>query len=298
MQRLTGTFTFREADGGFGTVTALAVTGGTPRHVHERLVVGLVDAGARIFSLPDGPVRAGPGHVFVLPPSLPHACAPDTEEDEDGDGGPCSYRLLCLPAGLLQASAALVTRADARLRADFAQAFRAVNSASSDDMGGGSSGDTSGAADAIDEMLRGLAALLPPGHAHPAEGSRDTGGPVRAALLFIAENAGEEMVMEDVARAAGLSPFHLHRLFAEQTGLTPREFRETVRLRLARRGIERGLPPAEAAALAGFYDQSHLSRAFRRHMGCTPGSYASGLASPGPEAKKHGTGVDGRRRKG
>lgn len=104
--------------------------------------------------------------------------------------------------------------------------------------------------------------------------------------------------MEDVARAAGLSPFHLHRLFTEQTGLTPREFRETVRLRLARRGIERGLPPAEAAALAGFYDQSHLSRAFRRHMGCTPGGYASGLASRGPEAKKHDTGVDGRRRKG
>lgn len=277
MDRLRGAFTFHEAPEGMGTVEALDVGGETPRHIHERLVVGLVDAGARLFSLPTGTVRAGTGDVFVLPPGLPHACA-----SFGGNGAASSYRLLCLPPGRLRTAAAAVAPAGARLRADFARAFRAVASR------------TPGAAERVNDLLRGLTVLFPPAPSGEG-GSTGRESPVRMARRFITEHAGEPLVMEDVALAVGLSPFHLHRLFVAQTGLTPREFRETVRLRLARLSLEQGLSPAEAAVSAGFYDQSHLCRTFRRHMGCTPGAYAS-ARSPG--TKKCAVGVDGRPWKG
>lgn len=281
MSRLHGAFTFHEAPGCLGAVEALGMHGETPRHAHERLTVGLVDEGARRFILPDGPVCAGAGDLFVLPPGLPHACA-----QNDGDDGTCSYRLLCLPPDLLRVEIAAVIPADARLRVDFSRTFRAVASASSD------------AAEAVGDLLRGLAALLPSSSMAGAENGEVADGPVRTALRFITEHAGEDFVMKDVARAVGVSPFHLHRLFTAQTGLTPREFRETVRLRLARQGLEQGLPPAEAAALAGFYDQSHLYRVFKRHMGCTPGGYAPRVPPRNLGGEKNAPGVDGRSWKG
>jgi AraC-like DNA-binding protein len=45
------------------------------------------------------------------------------------------------------------------------------------------------------------------------------------------------------------------------------------RLNHARRMIEAGEPLAEAAAEAGFADQSHLNRHFRKAYGITPGRW-------------------------
>jgi AraC-like DNA-binding protein len=42
----------------------------------------------------------------------------------------------------------------------------------------------------------------------------------------------------------------------------------------------RGVPPAAAAAEAGFADQAHLTRWFRRYYGITPGGYR-GAVYPG-----------------
>jgi AraC-like DNA-binding protein len=45
------------------------------------------------------------------------------------------------------------------------------------------------------------------------------------------------------------------------------------------------MPPAAAAAEAGFADQAHLTRWFRRYYGITPGAYRGAvhpLATTGP----------------
>lgn len=56
------------------------------------------------------------------------------------------------------------------------------------------------------------------------------------------------------------------------------------RLALARRAIATGRPLALAAAEAGFADQSHLTRQFKRAYGLTPGRFARAVAaaSAGP----------------
>lgn len=47
-----------------------------------------------------------------------------------------------------------------------------------------------------------------------------------------------------------------------------------------RRLIARGAPLAGAAAEAGFADQSHLSRQFKRAYGLTSGQWAAALNQP------------------
>jgi AraC-like DNA-binding protein len=67
--------------------------------------------------------------------------------------------------------------------------------------------------------------------------------------------------------------FRLIRLFRERTGLPPHAFQVAHRVRRARRLLEAGAPIAAAAAEAGFADQSHLHRHFRRSLGLTPRQY-------------------------
>jgi AraC-like DNA-binding protein len=51
------------------------------------------------------------------------------------------------------------------------------------------------------------------------------------------------------------------------------------RLALARAAIERGLPLAEAAVRAGFADQSHMTRQFKRTYGLTPARWTALVAA-------------------
>ena len=78
----------------------------------------------------------------------------------------------------------------------------------------------------------------------------------------------------DLAAAAGCSRYAAYRAFRSSPGWRPAEYQRQLRLRAARRALARGTPPGQAAADAGFADQAHLTRWFRRCYGITPAAYA------------------------
>ncbi|MEN0074300.1 MAG: helix-turn-helix domain-containing protein, partial [Paracraurococcus sp.] len=79
-----------------------------------------------------------------------------------------------------------------------------------------------------------------------------------------------------VAAQAGMSREGFTRRFARRHGMPPHAFWLMHRLNLARRLLRAGEGIAAAAAAAGFADQSHLGRCFRRVFGVTPGRYRAG----------------------
>lgn len=81
-------------------------------------------------------------------------------------------------------------------------------------------------------------------------------------------------------RLSGLDRWTLARGFRAAFGTSPSRFRTMRQLDRARGLIARGAPLADAAAGAGFADQSHLSRQFKRAYGLTPGQWAAALARP------------------
>lgn len=82
------------------------------------------------------------------------------------------------------------------------------------------------------------------------------------------------------ARDAGAHPAHASRLFRRCYGASITDFAQTQSVRRAMRGLARLTDSLSDVALAaGFYDQSHMTRVFRRMTGRTPGAHRAMFAA-------------------
>ncbi len=78
----------------------------------------------------------------------------------------------------------------------------------------------------------------------------------------------------ELARDAAVHPRHLMRAFRQYHGCSVGEYLRRARIRRARRLLaETSLSLAAVASDAGFYDQSHFAKLFRRATGLTPSDY-------------------------
>ena len=85
--------------------------------------------------------------------------------------------------------------------------------------------------------------------------------------------ARDDVSLRDLADLAGLSRFHLTRLFPRRFGLAPSAYLRLLRLERAKRRLAAGDALADVAAALGFVDQAHLTRRFKAAYGMTPGRY-------------------------
>jgi AraC family transcriptional regulator len=80
--------------------------------------------------------------------------------------------------------------------------------------------------------------------------------------------------LSELAEAVGVNAAHLARVFRARYGVSVGEYGRRLRLDWAAAEIARDdRPIAEIASEAGFADQSHFTRLFRRHVGITPARY-------------------------
>jgi AraC family transcriptional regulator len=113
------------------------------------------------------------------------------------------------------------------------------------------------------------------GPAHPPKGGLP-GWRLRRAIDAIRDRLGEGVSLAEVAEAAGVSPSHFSTLFRRSTGFSPHQYLIHCRVERAKeliRSGDRSLSLAQVAAQAGFFDQSHLNRHFRRLVGITPSEF-------------------------
>lgn len=80
--------------------------------------------------------------------------------------------------------------------------------------------------------------------------------------------------MESLARDVGISARHLGRLFRSETGLTPGQYLESVRLESAQVLLETGDDPVETVAgQCGFGSAETMRRIFQHTLGIAPTTY-------------------------
>ncbi|WP_420791380.1 AraC family transcriptional regulator [Actinomycetospora lutea] len=84
--------------------------------------------------------------------------------------------------------------------------------------------------------------------------------------------------LDEAGRLLHAHPTHLVRAFRAEFGLPPHRYLTGRRVDLARHLVLEGMAPAAVATAAGFHDQAHLTRHFRRVTGTTPGRF---VARPG-----------------
>jgi AraC family transcriptional regulator len=110
---------------------------------------------------------------------------------------------------------------------------------------------------------------------------------VQPALAFAASHLDEDLSLQALAGHAGLSPFHLHRVFSAAAGETPKQF--TARLRLdhaAAMLLSTDDSVLNVALSCGFQSHETFCRAFHKRFGTTPSAHrARGFAGGADQAR-------------
>ncbi len=98
------------------------------------------------------------------------------------------------------------------------------------------------------------------------------------ARALLESRLDEDLPLEDVARAACLSPFYFHRLFRGVTGETVREHVRRLRLERAVFRMVHGEDDLLGVAFdAGYQSNEAFTRAFKRHFGVPPSAHRAAM---------------------
>jgi AraC-like DNA-binding protein len=242
-----------------------------PRHTHDHYGIGVMTAGAQRSWSVIGHVESEAGDVIMCNPGEMHDGLPATDQ-------PRGWRIIYLDPALVARDIAddsfgsLTVRPvvrDPRLGRLVNGLFAELQHTAIDRA-------------AAEEIL--VSCLMRVARHHrvdrrPAERA----APSVSAVIKQLDAAPEVPIsLTELARGAGVSRFQLLRGFARATGTTPHAYVMQLRARKARRLLAGGTSPADAAQLAGFADQSHLTRAFVKHFGVTPARYRAAACPEHP----------------
>jgi AraC-like DNA-binding protein len=104
--------------------------------------------------------------------------------------------------------------------------------------------------------------------------------PVRRAIEYLRAHLADPITLDALATHAALDKFHLCRAFRAQVGMPPHAYLTHLRIQRAKELLARGTRASDLAPLVGLYDQSQLTRHFRRIVGTTPARYRSTQLAP------------------
>lgn len=94
----------------------------------------------------------------------------------------------------------------------------------------------------------------------------------RRALELMDANLDSSLSVQFLASEVSLSPAHFARAFKETMGVAPHQYLLHLRLECSRRMLDaENASLADVAQRAGFADQAHFTRFFKREYGVTPG---------------------------
>lgn len=95
-------------------------------------------------------------------------------------------------------------------------------------------------------------------------------------LEFIEENIDEKLSLEQLAKLAGFSPYHFHRIFTAYVGETLSSFIRRVKLEKAAYKLKyKESNITEIALEAGYENPTAFNRAFKKYFGMSPTQFKS-----------------------
>lgn len=236
-----------------------------PNHFHEHYVIGFVENGERCLSCRNKEYTIEQGSVLLFNPGDNHACV-------QSDNGTLDYRGFNISKEVMLDLSEEVT--GKRQLPGFSrnvvcdkEAICYLRPLHEMVMNGvGEFGK--------EESLLFLISTLIQNYGQPFESCiPECRQEIEKACEFIDKHFTERIYLDQICRHAGLSKSTLLRAFTKAKGVTPYRYLETVRINEAKKLLQKGVPPLEAAIQTGFSDQSHFTNYFSSFIGLAPGVY-------------------------
>lgn len=238
-----------------------------PRHSHDQFGIGVMTMGTQRSWSSLGKVESHAGDIIMVNPGEMHDGVP-----MDGARG---WHIVYLDPDVVMREVAseIFTSGfelrpvaqDPQLGGEILKFFRELSEPDPDHLA------------REEALLRFLIRVL---QSHGMDGTREPnkGPSTLLAVQRLEDESANSVSLRELADLCGLSRFQLLRSFSREMGVTPHAYLIQLRVRKARRLLAIGKSPVEAALLTGFADQSHLTRAFIRQFGVTPGRYQAAIA--------------------
>jgi AraC-like DNA-binding protein len=227
-------------------------------HRHDTYAIGRTLAGVQSFSYRRSTSNSLPGNTMVLHPDEPHDGQAGTHEG-------FQYRMIYVEPALFQEVLGgcvlpfLVggVSTDPRLALAAATLLQHV----------GNKLEPLEQSDALAELAHALALVA----GTPVGPSKGNFVAAQRARDYLRANCQGPVTLDELEAATGRDRWSLSRDFRTFYGTSPYRYLTMRRLDAVRRMLLTGSPLAEAAAVAGFADQSHMTRHFSKTFGLAPG---------------------------
>ncbi|ERI67005.1 AraC-like ligand binding domain protein [Clostridium sp. KLE 1755] len=115
---------------------------------------------------------------------------------------------------------------------------------------------------------------------------------IQSLCQYMEEHFAENVTLDDLLSMTDFGKSYLLRSFTRQTGVSPYRYLQTIRLDKAKRFLEEGIAPIDAAGMAGFSDQSHFTHFFKEFIGLTPKQYQRIFQDKEKDSNETGEGED------
>jgi AraC-like DNA-binding protein len=232
-----------------------------PRHSHDQFGIGVFVDGAQRSQSCIGSVEAAAGNIIMVNPGEIHDGVPLA--------GPRGWHMLYIePEVIAQELSGSVdmkpVATDPQLSGIMQQLFVVLSSPTPDHA-------------AIEETVMLCLMRVAKQHLLSTAPRHACSPSIALAKEYLDDSPADVVTLSELATLCGMTRFQLIRGFSRETGTTPHAWRIQSRVRLAKRLLQQGMRLVDAALMAGFADQSHLTRAFQRQLGVTPGQYVLSL---------------------
>lgn len=107
----------------------------------------------------------------------------------------------------------------------------------------------------------------------PGPASASNSNLVLQVVSHLETNYTETVTLRDLERVTAANAYRIIRAFRDHLGTTPHAYLMRLRVRRATALLRAGETIIAAAVEAGFFDQSHFTKHFKRVYGITPGEY-------------------------
>lgn len=237
-----------------------------PNHFHEYYVIGFIEKGSRYLSCKNKEYTIEPGDLLLFNPRDNHAC-------EQIDGKTLDYRCINIQPDTMSKAVFEITEKEylpyftpqvifhSELVASLRELHQMIMSEEKDFR--------------KEEIFFFLLEQLIEEYTDQevTAASLEQSAEAKAICEYLEKHYMKSIALDDLCKLTGLSKYYLLRSFTKQKGISPYSYLETIRIDKAKKLLEQGVPPVDAALQTGFTDQSHFSNFFKKFIGLTPKQY-------------------------